>query len=122
MSKLKGKVAVVTGAKLIGGRTQVRGGLLDRLGEIKILLALETIKHRGRLEGFLLDGVKNIHSRHGRPPHKVVPDPGKYAAGTNVSRKSLRWDRRLEANLNRKPNGLALKGPFCGTLRTFVGI
>src|SRR6516225_11185125 len=52
-------------AKLIGGRTQVRGGLLDCLGEIKILLALETIKHRGRLEGFLLDGVKNIHSRHG---------------------------------------------------------
>jgi hypothetical protein len=46
-------------AKLIGGRTQVRG-LLDCLGEIKILLALETIKHRGRLEGFLLDGVKNI--------------------------------------------------------------
>jgi hypothetical protein len=48
-------------AKLIGGRTQVR--LLDCLGEIKILLALETIKHRGRLEGFLLDGVKNIHSK-----------------------------------------------------------
>src|SRR5208282_5236620 len=47
-------------AKLIGGRTQVRGGLLDCLGEIKTLLALETIKHRGRLEGFLLDGVKNI--------------------------------------------------------------
>ena len=62
-------------AKLIGGRTQVRGGLLDCLGEIKILLALETIKHRGRLEGFLLDGVKNIHSRHGRPPRKVVPEP-----------------------------------------------
>jgi len=62
-------------AKLIGGRTQVRGGLLDCLGEIKILLALETIKHRGRLEGFLLDGVKNIHSRHGRPPCKVVPEP-----------------------------------------------
>src|SRR6478672_6836890 len=27
--------------------------------------------------------------------------PGKHAAGTNVSRKSLRWDWRLEANLNR---------------------
>jgi hypothetical protein len=26
-------------------------------------------------------------------------DPGKHAAGTNVSRKSLRWDWRLEANL-----------------------
>jgi hypothetical protein len=62
-------------AKLISGRTQVRGGLLDCLGEIKIVLALETIKHRGRLEGFLLDGVKNIHSRHGRPPRKVVPEP-----------------------------------------------
>ena len=62
-------------AKLIGGRPQVRGGVLDWLGEIKILLALETIKHWGRLEGFLLDGVKNIHSRHGRPPCKVVPEP-----------------------------------------------
>jgi len=31
-------------------------------------------------------------------------------------------DWRLEANLNRKANGLALEGPFCGTLRTFVGI
>jgi hypothetical protein len=62
-------------AKLIGGRTQVRGGLLDCLGEIKILLALETIKHRGRLKGFLLDGVKNIHSWHGRPPCKIVPEP-----------------------------------------------
>ena len=61
--------------KLIGGRAQVRGGLLDCLGEIKILLALETIKHGGRLEGFLLDGVENIHSRHGRPPDKVVPEP-----------------------------------------------
>jgi site-specific recombinase XerC len=45
-----------------------------------------------------------------------------YENGTNVSRKSLRWDWRLEANLNRKANGLALEGPFCGTLRTFVGI
>ena len=61
--------------KLIGGRAQVRGGLLDCVGEVKILLALETIKHRGRLEGFLLDGVENIHSRHGRPPDKVVPEP-----------------------------------------------
>src|SRR6516225_3947317 len=49
-------------------------------------------------------------------------DPGKHAAGTNVSRKSLRWDWRLEAPLNRKANGLALEGPFCGTLRTFVGL
>src|ERR1017187_6348985 len=24
---------------------------------------------------FLLDGVENIHSRHGRPPDKVVPEP-----------------------------------------------
>ena len=39
-----------------------------------------------------------------------------------VSRKSLRWDWRLEASLNRKANGLALEGPFCGTLRTFVGL
>jgi hypothetical protein len=38
------------------------------------------------------------------------------------AKKSLRWDWRLEANLNRKANGLALEGPFCGTLRTFVGI
>src|ERR1700739_2138064 len=44
------------------------------------------------------------------------------AAGTNVSRKSVRWDWRLEAHLNRKANGLALEEPFCGTLRTFVGI
>ena len=44
------------------------------------------------------------------------------AAGTNVSSKGLRWDWRLEANLNRKAHGLALEGPFCGTLRTFVGI
>src|ERR1700748_2815810 len=35
--------------------------------------------------------------------------PGKHAAGTNVGRKSLRWDWRLEANLNRKANGLALE-------------
>ena len=49
-------------------------------------------------------------------------DPGKHAAGTNVSRKSLRWDWRLEANLNRKANGLASEGPFCGTLCTFVGL
>jgi hypothetical protein len=33
------------------------------------------IKHRGRLEGFLLDGVESIHSRHGTPPDKVVPEP-----------------------------------------------
>jgi hypothetical protein len=39
---------------------------------------------------------------------------GKHAAGTNVSRKSLRWDWRLEANLNRKANGLALEGPSVG--------
>ena len=38
----------------------------------------------------------------------------KHAAGTNVSRKSLRWDWRLEANLNRKANGLALEGPSVG--------
>jgi hypothetical protein len=49
-------------------------------------------------------------------------DPGKHAAGTNLSRKSLQWDWRLEANLIRKANGLALEGPFFGTLRTFVGI
>ena len=41
-------------------------------------------------------------------------DLGKHAAGTNVSRKSLRWDWRLEANLNRKANGLALEGPSVG--------
>jgi hypothetical protein len=40
-------------AKLIGGRTQVRGGLLDCLGEIKILLALETIKQRGPTQRLL---------------------------------------------------------------------
>jgi hypothetical protein len=39
---------------------------------------------------------------------------GKHAAGTNVSRKSLRWDWRLEANLNRKANGSALEGPSVG--------
>jgi len=61
-------------AKLIGGRAEARDRLLDGLGEIKLVLALETIKHRGRLEGFLLDGVENIHSRHGRPPDKVVPE------------------------------------------------
>jgi hypothetical protein len=38
----------------------------------------------------------------------------KHAAGTNVSRKSLRWDRRQEANLNRKANGLALEEPSVG--------
>jgi hypothetical protein len=43
-----------------------------------------------------------------------------FAFETNVSRKSPRRDWRLEANLNRKANGLALEGPFCGTLRTFV--
>src|SRR5208337_5301449 len=41
-------------------------------------------------------------------------DLGKHAAGTNVSRKSLRWDWRPEANLNRKANGLALEGPSVG--------
>ena len=39
---------------------------------------------------------------------------GKHAAGTNVSRKSLRWDWTLEANLNRKANSLALEGPSVG--------
>ena len=39
---------------------------------------------------------------------------GKHTAGTNVSRKSLRWDWRLEANLNRKANGLALERPSVG--------
>ena len=34
-------------AKLIGGRAEARGRLLHSLGEIKILLALETIEHRG---------------------------------------------------------------------------
>jgi hypothetical protein len=34
-------------AKLISGRAQARGGLLDGLREIKIVLALETIKHWG---------------------------------------------------------------------------
>ena len=34
-------------AELIGGRAQTRGGLLDGLRKIKILLALETIEHRG---------------------------------------------------------------------------
>jgi hypothetical protein len=33
---------------------------------------------------------------------------------TNGSRKSLRWDWRLEANLNRKANGSALEGPSVG--------
>ena len=61
-------------AKLIGGRAQARGRLLDGLGEIKILLALETIEDRGRLEGFLLHGVEDVHSRHGRPRDKVVPE------------------------------------------------
>ena len=34
-------------AKLIGGRAEARGCLLDGLREIKIVLALETIEHRG---------------------------------------------------------------------------
>jgi hypothetical protein len=33
--------------KLMGGRAQVRGGLLDGLGEIKMRLALETISTPG---------------------------------------------------------------------------
>ena len=74
-------------AKLIGGRTQVSGGLLNCLGEIKILLALETIKHRGRLEGFLLDGVKNIHSRHGRSPRKVRAGTGMARTSANPAQK-----------------------------------
>jgi len=41
-------------------------------------------------------------------------DLGKHGAGTNLSRKSLRWDWMLEANLNRKANGLALEGPSVG--------
>ena len=41
-------------------------------------------------------------------------DPGKHAAGANVSRKSLRWDWRLEANLNHKANRWALEGPSVG--------
>jgi len=62
-------------AKLISGCAQACGGLLNGLREIKIVLALETIEHRGGLKGFLLDGVENVHSRHGRPPGKVVPEP-----------------------------------------------
>jgi len=79
-------------AKLIGGRAQARGRLLDGLGEIKILLALETIEDRGRLEGFLLDSVEDVHSRHGRPPEKVVAGykwPNERASGTEESTKSL---------------------------------
>ena len=38
----------------------------------------------------------------------------KHAAGTNVSSKSLQSHLRLEANLNRKANGLALEGPSVG--------
>jgi hypothetical protein len=47
-------------------------------------------------------------------PHVRWQDLGKHAAGTNVSRKRRRWDWRLEANLNRKANGLALEGPSVG--------
>src|SRR5260370_38851084 len=45
-------------AKLIGGRTQVCGGLLGCLGEIKIMFALVAFKTRGRPQSFLVDGVK----------------------------------------------------------------
>ena len=45
-------------AELIDGRSQARGGLLDRRGEIEIQPALETIEHRGRFEGFLLDVLR----------------------------------------------------------------
>jgi hypothetical protein len=74
-------------AKLIGGRAQARGGLLDGLGKIKILLALKTIERRGRLEGFLLDGVGDVHSRHGRPPDQVVPE-AEYSEGESSTKES----------------------------------
>ncbi len=61
--------------KLIGERAQVRGGLLNYLGGKIKILRWKLFKHRGQLEGFLLDGVENIHSRHGRPPDQVVPEP-----------------------------------------------
>jgi hypothetical protein len=38
-------------------------------------LRWKLLNNGGRLKGFLLDSVKNIHSRHGRPPLKVVPEP-----------------------------------------------
>lgn len=57
----------------MGGRSQARSGLLDRQGEMKIRLALDTVEHRWRLEGFLLGGVEGFHPGHGRPPDGVVP-------------------------------------------------
>ena len=72
----------------------------------------------------LTNGVLNVRrGAWGHPyPKRIMrtvsterqQDLGKHAAGTNVSRKSLRWDWRLEANLNRKANGLALEGPSVG--------
>src|SRR5262249_4020281 len=78
-------------AKLISGRAQACGSVLDGLGEIKIVFALETIEHRGGLERFLLDGVEDVHPRHGRPPGKVVPEPecSEVRLGTKGSAKRL---------------------------------
>ena len=49
-------------------------------------------------------------------------DPGKHAAGTNVSSKSLRWDLEAGSQLKSQGKWLGVGGTFCGTLRTFVGI
>ena len=75
----------------------------------------------------LTNGVLNVRrGAWGHPyPKRIVrtvsterqQDLGKHAAGTNVSRKSLRWDWAglvAKANLNRKANGLALEGPSVG--------
>src|SRR5215831_14128612 len=74
-------------AKLIGGRAQARGGLLDGLGKIKILLALKTIECRGRLEGFLLDG--SFAARQTSRPGGAGSGIFRGESGTKESKKSL---------------------------------
>jgi hypothetical protein len=48
--------------------------------------------------------------------------PGKTCCRNKPQQEEPPVGLEAEANLNRKANGLALEGPFCGTLRTFVGI
>jgi hypothetical protein len=47
--------------QLIGWRSQLCRNLLDCYRKIEVAFALGAIKHRGKLEGFLLDAVQDLH-------------------------------------------------------------
>jgi hypothetical protein len=99
----------------VSNQIQICHALLD----LRWLGRLRELFHQGKLVGAGFAGDCIARDKHGAPRCRNAlgafqQDLGKHAAGTNVSRKSLRWDWRLEANLNRKANGLALEGPSVG--------